>query len=368
MYDAPPYLMSIAPMMEHTDRFFRVFMRLLTQKTWFYTEMISSCALIHGDADLHLAFDSREKPVVLQLGGSNAQELAQSVKIARDYDYDEINLNVGCPSDRVHHGGFGASLMARVDKTQKIVQAMCESSQVPITVKCRIGIDGTRIKLPVHEDYEYLLHFAKCMYNAGATRLAVHARIAVLGGLSPKQNREIPPLKYEYVRRLKKDLMDCLHMCFIEINGGIKTLENARQHLRFVDAVMMGRAAVTNPYMFSRVDALIDEYVPCTTTQIHGSEKKIAENFTPCTQQEQKTRELVAREYGSYLQNSLHRLLQKNTYSQRMVRMHALALKHSMNLFSGTHGAKQWRHAISSHMRARTEPLAAIEDALRRLA
>lgn len=364
MRSVPPYLISIAPMMEHTDRFFRMFMRLLTQKTWLYTEMISARALVHGDADVHLAFDSREKPVVLQLGGSNADELAQSVKFARNYDYDEINLNVGCPSERVHCGGFGASLMAHGEETQKIVQAMCKFSRVPITVKCRIGIDGTRIGLPLYEDYEHLLRFAKCMHNAGSQRIAVHARIAVLGGLSPKKNREIPPLKHEYVWRLKKDLTNYCGMCFVEVNGGIKTLEDAKQHLRSVDAVMMGRAAVDNPYVFSHADAFIDECTSYTTTRSSESKRKIAESFTS---QKQKTRESIAREYGAYLQGSLQRLSRDNAHYRHQVRMHSLALKHSMNLFAGLRGAKQWRQALSMHMHARTEPLAAIEDALQRL-
>ncbi len=365
MRDIPPYVVSIAPMMEHTDRFFRVFMRLLTKKTWLYTEMISAGALVHGDADGHLAFDEVEKPVVLQLGGSDAHELAKSVKIANEYNYDEINLNVGCPSERVHCGGFGASLMARVEETQKIVEAMRAVSNVPVTVKCRIGIDGTRIGLPAYEEYEHLLRFATCMHSVGATRLAVHARIAVLGGLSPRQNREIPPLKYDYVRRLKQDLV----ACFIEINGGITTLESTREHLQHLDAVMIGRAAVDDPCMFFDADALIDEHVSLSADKTTLEGEAFGKREGAAAQAEFEKRASIARGYGDYLQHSLQRVAvpQSGPAYQRMSRMHSLALRHSMNLFAGMRGAKLWRQAISTHMHARTEPQAAIDAALQPL-
>lgn len=352
-----PYIISIAPMMDYTDTFFRVLMRFFTKKTWLYTEMINSNAIVYGNHKQHLEFDFIEKPVVLQLGGNNANELAQSVSIANDYQYDEINLNVGCPSDRVQHGGFGAYLMADKEKTQRLVEAMCKASDVPITVKCRIGIDGRKISLPYSITYEDLLQFATCMYNAGASRLIVHARIAVLGGLSPKENRTIPPLQYHFVQKLKQAFHDNF---FIEVNGGITTLEETQKHLQYANAVMIGRGAVDDPCMFFSADALIECY-----EKLLDAPPSILQNTPVSRQLSLEERHKISLKYAEYLQNSLQKYLKESSNTFHIKRKHSLALQHVMNIYAGLQGAKKWRHALSSHIHACTEPLLAIEQSLR---
>jgi tRNA-dihydrouridine synthase A len=252
-------------MMDWTDRHCRVFHRLMSRRTRLYTEMLTTGAVLHGDRARLLAFDASEHPVALQLGGSDPRALAIAAKVGRDFGYDEINLNVGCPSDRVQDGRFGACLMAEPALVADGVAAMKRAVDIPVTVKCRIGIDD--------QDPEIALdRLARSVVAAGADALIVHARKAWLKGLSPKQNRDIPPLDYERVYRLKAAMPDVL----IIINGGIADLAEAKQHLRYVDGVMLGRAAYQEPWHLLRVDPeLFGEAAP------HEAMKQVFEAMTP---------------------------------------------------------------------------------------
>lgn len=232
-------------MLDWTNRHCRHFHRLLTQHAVLYTEMVTTGAIIHGEADRFLRFDPAEHPVALQLGGSSPEELAQCAKIAEDYGYDEVNLNVGCPSDRVQSGSFGACLMAEPNLVAECCAAMIAACQIPVTVKCRIGIDD-------QDEYQDLQNFVTKVSAAGVQTFIVHARKAWLQGLSPKENRDIPPLNYERVYQLKADFP---HLEII-INGGITSLEEGLRLLEKVDGVMMGREAYQNPYILSEVDRL----------------------------------------------------------------------------------------------------------------
>ena len=241
-------------MMDWTDRHCRYFHRLLTRKAVLYTEMVTSGAVVFGDRQHLIGFDQSEHPVVLQLGGSNPTELAQACRIARDFGYDQINLNVGCPSDRVKSGNFGAALMADPELVGQCILAMNKAVDIPVTVKCRIGIDDQ------DEDRD-LDRFVEIVADAGCTTFIVHARKAWLKGLSPKENRDIPPLNYQRVYRLKEKRPDLE----IHINGGINSLAEAKQHLQFVDGVMMGRAAYHQPFLLAGVDADIFGQIPVDT-------------------------------------------------------------------------------------------------------
>jgi tRNA-dihydrouridine synthase A len=248
---------SIAPMMDWTDRHCRVFHRLLTRRARLYTEMLTTGAVLHGDRQRLLGFDAVEHPVALQLGGSDPRDLAVAAKIGEDFGYDEINLNVGCPSDRVKDGRFGACLMAEPALVAEGVDAMKRAVRLPVTVKCRIGIDD--------QDPETALDgLARGVVAAGADALIVHARKAWLNGLSPKENRDIPPLDYERVYRLKAAFQEQP----IVINGGIASLDEARRHLDHVDGVMLGRAAYQEPWRLLDVDReLFGETPPHPTMQ-----------------------------------------------------------------------------------------------------
>jgi tRNA-dihydrouridine synthase A len=251
------YRFSIAPMMDWTDRHCRVFHRLLTRRARLYTEMLTSGAIVHGDRRRLLGFDPSEHPVALQLGGSDPRQLAVAAQIGEDFGYDEINLNVGCPSDRVKDGRFGACLMAEPDLVASCVDMMQRAVRIPVTVKCRIGIDD--------QDAEVALdRLARAVVAAGSHALIVHARKAWLDGLSPKENRELPPLDYDRVYRLKRAMPDVP----IIINGGIAGLEEAKAHLRLVDGVMLGRAAYQEPWRLLTVDSdIFGEAAPCRTMQ-----------------------------------------------------------------------------------------------------
>ena len=240
---AQTYPLSIAPMMDRTDRHYRYFMRQITRRTLLYTEMITSAAIKHGDKDYLLGFSPEENPLSLQVGGDNPQDLAECAKLAEAMGYNEINLNVGCPSDRVQSGSFGACLMKTPDRVAKCIESMIAASNVPVSVKHRIGVDDL-------DRYEDMQNFVRILAEAGCQRFSVHARKAWLQGLSPKDNREVPPLRYADVHRLKKEFP---HL-FIEINGGFTTLEQAHEQLQHVDAVMIGRAAYDNPYLFATSD------------------------------------------------------------------------------------------------------------------
>jgi len=236
----------VAPMMEWTDRHCRYLHRILTRHTLLYTEMITSGAIIHGDRARLLGFDPVERPVALQLGGAEPDELAEAAKIGADFGYDEINLNVGCPSDRVKSGRFGACLMAEPALVARCLHAMQDAVDRPVTVKCRIGIDA--------QDTEADLdRFVETVATAGTTTVIVHARKAWLEGLSAKQNREIPPLDYDRVYRLKDTFPDLR----IVVNGGVASLAAAAEHIAHVDGVMMGRSAYHQPYLLADVDRLI---------------------------------------------------------------------------------------------------------------
>lgn len=233
-------------MLEWTDRHCRTFHRMLTHHALLYTEMVTTAALIHGHREQHLRFNPVEHPVALQLGGSDPDALAECTRIAADYGYDEVNLNVGCPSDRVQSGRFGACLMAEPALVARCVEKMQNAANIPVTVKCRIGIDD-------QDDYADLQRFVDTVASAGISTFIIHARKAWLDGLSPKENRDIPPLNYDRVYLLKQEFPQLN----IVINGGIQTLEECQVHLDNVDGVMVGRAAYHNPLMLRDVDRVI---------------------------------------------------------------------------------------------------------------
>jgi tRNA-dihydrouridine synthase A len=230
--------------MDWTDRHCRVFHRQITRHTWLYTEMVTTGALIHGDVERHLRYDEVEHPVALQLGGSDPHDLAKSAKLGQEWGYDEINLNCGCPSERVQKGAFGACLMAEPQLVADCVKAMRDAVSIDVTVKHRIGIDHD-------EDYGFVRDFVGTIAAAGCRTFIVHARNAILKGLSPKENREIPPLRYEVAYRLKRDFPDLE----ILINGGVKSDDEIALHLEHVDGVMLGREAYHNPYLMALWDA-----------------------------------------------------------------------------------------------------------------
>ena len=255
----PPRRLSVAPMMDWTDRHCRVFHRQITRHTWLYTEMVTTGALVYGDVARHLDFNEVEHPVALQLGGSEPADLARSAKLGEQWGYDEINLNCGCPSERVQKGAFGACLMNEPQLVADCVKAMRDAVSIDVTVKHRIGIDHI-------ETYDFVRDFVGKIAEAGCSTFIVHARNAILKGLSPKENREIPPLKPEYAYQLKRDFPQLE----IIINGGIKTLEEIDLHLQHVDGVMLGREAYHNPYLMASFDARYygDEEAPKTRAQV----------------------------------------------------------------------------------------------------
>tara|TARA_X000000368_G_scaffold79254_1_gene59325 strand:+ start:3555 stop:4514 length:960 start_codon:yes stop_codon:yes gene_type:complete len=236
----------VAPMMQYTDLHDRFFLRLISKNIFLYTEMISTGSIIFGNCLYQFDFNKEEHPVAVQLGGSNPNHLSECSKIAEDYGYDEVNLNVGCPSERVQKGKFGACLMLEPNLVAECVTKMSQAVSIPITVKCRLGIDN-------NNEYEFLENFINIVKVTGIKTFVIHARNGILKGLSPRQNRNIPPLKYDYVYRLKRDNPDLN----IIINGGIKNLDESINHLKYVDGVMIGRASYDNPFMLSDVDEVI---------------------------------------------------------------------------------------------------------------
>ncbi len=314
--------LSIAPMMDRTDRHYRYFMRHITRRTLLYTEMVTTGAILHGDRNKILSFNPLEKPLALQLGGDDPDQLAACARFAEAWDYDEVNLNVGCPSDRVQNGQFGACMMARPDHVAACVAAMRAATPLPVTVKHRIGID--------HLDrYEDLAHFVSTVAGAGCDRFVVHARIAILNGLSPKENRTIPPLRYDDVYRLKADFPALT----IEINGGITALDQTLHHLGEVDGVMIGRAAYDNPYLFATADALFD-----TTMSRAPSRREILNGILP------------------YLEQcDAHELPASRT------------LRHLLGLFAYQPVAKAWKRYISRHIRPAVQVAAVIRQAMEQI-
>lgn len=260
-----PHPVSVAPMMDRTDRHFRFFMRLITKRTLLYTEMITAQAILSGDRTRLLDYHPAEHPLALQVGGDDPRMLADVARIAEDFGYDEINLNVGCPSDRVQSGRFGACLMKDPDRVAEGVAAMKRAVTIPVTVKHRIGVDDL-------DRYEDMLRFVDIVTPAGADRFTVHARKAWLSGLSPKENRTIPPLRHFDVHRLKQERPDLV----IETNGGITSLEAVEVHLGHVDAVMIGRAAYDDPFMFSDVDRRFYGELALAVTR-HGVLRELAD-------------------------------------------------------------------------------------------
>jgi len=243
MNPVPAHRLSVAPMMDWTDRHDRFFLRLISRQALLYTEMVATGAVLHGDRQRLLRFDESEHPVACQLGGSEPDDLARAAEIVAGFGYDEVNLNCGCPSDRVQKGRFGACLMAEPETVAAGVKAMIAATSLPVTVKSRIGVDEM-------EDYADLKRFIETVADAGCRTFIVHARKAWLKGLSPKENREIPPLRHELVYRLKQELPELT----IVLNGGVATLDQAATHLAHVDGVMIGRAAYQEPYMLAEAD------------------------------------------------------------------------------------------------------------------
>ncbi len=233
----------VAPMMDWTDRHCRSFHRQITRHTWLYTEMVTTGALLHGDVGRHLNFSADEHPVALQLGGSEPADLAASARLGQEWGYDEVNLNCGCPSERVQKGAFGACLMAEPALVADCVKAMRDAVSIDVTVKHRIGLDDS-------QSYGFLTDFVGTVADAGCNTFIVHARNAILKGLSPKENREVPPLRYDDAYRLKRDFPELE----IVINGGIKTIDDIDRHLQHVDGVMLGREAYHNPYLMADFD------------------------------------------------------------------------------------------------------------------
>ncbi len=276
-------------MMEYTDRHCRYLLRLITKHTQLYTEMITTGALLNGDKKYLLDFDASEHPLVLQLGGSNASQLAECCRIAEGWGYDEINLNVGCPSNRVFDGAFGACLMAKPQLVAICIDAMQQATTLPVSVKCRIGIND-------QDSYDELASFIKIVSETGCNTFILHARKAILGGLSPKQNREIPPLNYSRVYRIKAEHPQLN----IIINGGITSLEQTKEHLKSVDGVMIGREAYSNPYILAEADQQIfgdNRNIP--------SRDQVLELFCEYVSQQQRTgtklRHMAKHLFGLYL-------------------------------------------------------------------
>ncbi|MFT4432761.1 tRNA dihydrouridine(20/20a) synthase DusA [Caballeronia sp. 15715] len=313
-----PRRVSVAPMMDWTDRHCRSFHRILTKHTWLYTEMVTTGALLHGDVARHLAFTPGEAPVALQLGGSEPADLARSAKLGEQWGYDEINLNCGCPSERVQRGAFGACLMNEPQLVADCVKAMRDVVSIPVTVKHRIGVDAV-------EDYAYVRDFVGTVADAGCEVFIVHARNAILKGLSPKENREIPPLKYEYAYQLKRDFP---HL-EISINGGIKTLDEVEEHLKHVDGVMLGREAYHNPYVLAGVDS-----------RFYGAD-------TPLLSREEAEASLI-------------------DYARQEVARGAFLggiTRHALGLYRGVAGARGWRRVLSDSRRLATGDMTIFDEA-----
>ena len=319
-----PAKVSIAPMMDWTDRHCRFFLRLLLPGARLYTEMITAAALVHGDAEKLLQFDAAEHPVALQLGGSDPKMMADAAALGAKAAYDEININVGCPSDRVQSGRFGACLMASPGIVANCYREMSAAVEVPVTVKTRIGIDD-------HDSYEFLKEFVQALQAAGCTTLIVHARIAILKGLSPKDNRSIPLLDYARVYKLKREFPDL----DIVLNGGITTVNQALAHLAHVDGIMIGRKAYHEPYFLTELESALaghDHWQSPSRNEIIGL-------MIP------------------YIERQLS---------------HGVALqsitRHLLGLFAGQPGARAWRRYLSENAHRPGAGIEVLHSALERLA
>jgi tRNA-dihydrouridine synthase A len=314
-------LISIAPMLDCTDRHCRFFLRLLSNQVLLYTEMITTGAILRGDRQRLLAYDPAEHPLALQLGGSDPDELARCARIAADWGYDEVNLNVGCPSDRVQLGRFGACLMAEPALVSDCVAAMRTVVDLPVTVKTRIGIDE-------RDSYEELADFVGCVASGGCQVFIIHARKAWLRGLSPRENREIPPLDYTVVHRLKQDFPDLT----LVLNGGLTTPEQVAEQLQAVDGVMIGRAAYENPYLLTEMNSrFFDSSTPLSRHQV-------IEAFVP------------------YIEKQL----------QQGTPLHCMT-RHILGLFQGIPGARAWRRTLSERACQRGAGVEVVRSALKHI-
>ncbi len=309
---------SVAPMMDWTDRHCRYFMRLLSRNALLYTEMVTTGALLHGDRERFLRHDVAEYPLALQLGGSVPDELAACARLAEEAGYQEVNLNVGCPSDRVQNNMIGACLMAHPARVAECVKAMQDAVSIPVTVKHRIGING-------RDSYAELCDFVGQVSAAGCRSFTVHARIAILEGLSPKENREVPPLRYDVAAQLKQDFP----ALEIILNGGIKTLEECQQHLQTFDGVMLGREAYHNPYLLAQVD-----------TQLFGKQRAVLSRLDAM----QAMRPYIE----AHLANggSLHHIT-----------------RHMLGLAQGFKGARRFRQLLSVDIHKTDDPLGLFDQA-----
>ena len=309
---------SVAPMMDWTDRHCRFFLRQLSRQTLLYTEMVTTGALLHGDSVRFLRHSAAEYPLALQLGGSVPAELAACAKLAEQAGYDEVNLNVGCPSDRVQNNMIGACLMAHPALVADCVKAMRDAVSIAVTVKHRIGIDG-------RDSYAELCDFIGQVRDAGCQSFTVHARIAILSGLSPKENREVPPLRYDLAAQVKRDFPTLE----IILNGGIKTLEQCQDHLQTFDGVMLGREAYHNPYLLAQVDQ-----------QLFGSTAAVLSRFEAM----QSMRGYIAEHLAEG--GSMHHIT-----------------RHMLGLAQGFNGARRFRQLLSVDIHKTAEPLALFDQA-----
>lgn len=313
---------SVAPMLDWTDRHCRYFHRLLSSEALLYTEMVTTGAIIHGKGDF-LKYSEEEHPVALQLGGSNPKDLVHCAKLAEERGYDEVNLNVGCPSDRVQNGRFGACLMAEPELVAECIAEMKSVVDIPVTVKTRIGIDDL-------DTYEFLTDFISTVSEkGGCEQFTIHARKAWLTGLSPKENREIPPLDYDRAYQIKRDFPNLV----IAVNGGVKTLHDSLEHLNHLDGVMIGREAYQNPYMLAEVDK-----------QLFGSEAPV------------KKRSQVVEEMYPYIEQQLA----NGSYLGHITR-------HMIGLFQSMPGARQWRRYISENAHKPGAGIEVVEAALAKI-
>jgi len=301
-------------MMGWTDRHFRYLFRMIAPSARLYTEMVTAGALIHGDTPRFLAYDPYERPLALQLGGANPAELAHCAKLAEDYGYDEVNLNVGCPSDRVQSGAFGACLMANPERVAECVQAMHEVVNIPVTVKCRVGIDEL-------DSDEYFLNFIDTVAQAGCNVFLVHARKAWLNGLSPKENREVPELNIARAQLLKDTRPDLT----IVLNGGVNTVEDCKRHQQTFDGVMVGRAAYHDPFQFVEDKTL--------------------------------TREALVEHYCDYIESALAQGVPLKSIT-----------RHMLNIFNGEPNAKKWRRFLSQYAHKPGAGLSVVSEALNQIA
>jgi tRNA-dihydrouridine synthase A len=311
-----PWRLSVAPMMDWTDRHCRYFHRLITRHTRLYTEMVTTGALLHGDVPRHLDFDPAEHPLALQLGGSEPEDLAACAKLAERWGYDEVNLNCGCPSERVQRGAFGACLMNEPQLVADCVKAMRDATSLPVTVKHRIGIDQV-------EDHGFVSDFVGTVADAGCDVFIAHARNAWLKGLSPKENREVPPLRYETVYRLKREFPALT----IVLNGGVATDDEIATHLEHVDGVMLGREAYHNPWRMATWD----------------------ERFFGDAPQARTRRDVEAR------------MVAHMAAMQAKGTPWSHASRHMLGLWNGTPGARKWRQVWSDH-RLKGEPPQRVSD------